>query len=208
VVVLPLPPTAEEETEIVIKRVQSIGTGLSLPEKRALEEGTIVHPGLCRAGHAEQQQRAISGERSNRGFDQPAIADIFGADWSPVARFPAHQIGHHRLRRELPVRRAWEIIAAAEGGKFVGVGLFGDNAESCGCHVHPLSLGGRRIEKHQAIEEKQWPRHPVGGQRGECDTHLRSQWRRRERGNRETNKPEYAWHGSRVCQHRERLRPQ
>jgi MoxR-like ATPase len=32
VIVLPLPPTAEEETEIVIKRVQSIGTGLSLPE--------------------------------------------------------------------------------------------------------------------------------------------------------------------------------
>ena len=32
VVVLPLPTTAEEETEIVVRRVQSIGTGLSLPE--------------------------------------------------------------------------------------------------------------------------------------------------------------------------------
>jgi MoxR-like ATPase len=38
VVVLPLPATAEEETEIVVSRVRAIGTGLQLPEIKAPDQ--------------------------------------------------------------------------------------------------------------------------------------------------------------------------
>ena len=56
----------------------------------------LRHPGLGGAGHAEQQQRAVGGERRHRGLDQPAVADIFGRDRRAVGRLAAHQIGHDR----------------------------------------------------------------------------------------------------------------
>ena len=46
----------------------------------------LGHPGLGRAGHAEQQQRAVGGERGDGDLDDPARADVLRGDDRAVRR--------------------------------------------------------------------------------------------------------------------------
>ena len=74
--------------------------------RRSPRPGARETQRLGRAGHAEQQQRAVGGERGDGDLDQPAVADVLGRDRRSRRQRAAEQVGRDGPGRELPARRA------------------------------------------------------------------------------------------------------
>src|SRR5262249_1677570 len=85
-----------------------------------------------------QEQRTIGGERRDRGLDQPPVADIFGRDQRAVGRLAAHDIGHDRLRRELPVGWPLALVRLLESGELLGENVLGRLAKHGGHRQYSL----------------------------------------------------------------------
>jgi MoxR-like ATPase len=102
VVVLPLPPTAEEETEIVIKRVQSIGTGLSLPEIQPPDKELARVVVMFRELRAGQTANGKLKLKTPTGTLSTAEAISVGVGaWAEAAHFGGGQLDAQSLAANL-----------------------------------------------------------------------------------------------------------
>ena len=91
------------------------GAGRALDEQRRVAADrrgeVLAAPSvLAVPGHAEQQQRAVGGERGDGDLDQAPVADVLGRDRDPVGERAAQQV-----RRRPPTARA--SSPAAAGGR-------------------------------------------------------------------------------------------
>ena len=82
------------------------------------------HPGLGGAGHTQQQQGAVGGQRGDGDFHQPAVTDVFGGDGETAVQGTAQQIHRYRSRRQMPVGRPRVPVGLGQYVQFLGELLF------------------------------------------------------------------------------------
>ena len=111
--------------------VPAVADGLLGRARRALdEEGGVAgdgggemlrHPGLGRAGHAEEQQGPVGGQRGDGHLDEAALADVLGRDLGAVGQRAAEQVGGHRPGRQPPAGRSRPVVGGGQRGQLGGV---------------------------------------------------------------------------------------
>jgi MoxR-like ATPase len=102
VVVLPLPATAEEETEIVAKRVRSIGTGLSLPDIQTPDKELARVVTMFRELRAGETSNGKLKLKTPSGTLSTAEAISVGVGaWAEAAHFGGGQLDAQSLAANL-----------------------------------------------------------------------------------------------------------
>ena len=110
--------------------------GRALHEQRrvAADRGgeVFAEPRLGGAGHTEQQQRTIGGQRGDCDLDEPTATDVLRRDHGAVGQLAAEHVGHDRPRRQLPARRALAIVDGGQRSQLVRELLLGVRPQDAG----------------------------------------------------------------------------
>src|SRR5581483_151849 len=111
--------------------VPAVADGLLGRARRALDEerrvagdggGEVLrHPGLGRAGHAEEEQGPVGGQRGDGDLDEAALPDVLRGDLRTVGQPAPEEGGGHGPGRKPPARRSRAVVGGGQGGELGGV---------------------------------------------------------------------------------------
>ncbi|CCB76392.1 exported protein of unknown function [Streptantibioticus cattleyicolor NRRL 8057 = DSM 46488] len=99
-------------------------------------------PRLGGAGHAEQQQRPVGGERADGHLDDAPGTGVLRGDHGAVRQRAAEQVLRHGPGRQVPARRTRPVVGGGERLQLLGEGVLG---------VWPQGLFG-----HGSPSENEW----------------------------------------------------